>query len=179
MKSIDEYEIVKMGYSDYGLLTIVGGGDEETPPHSRCIFFGEIGDYSAYIVDAEAYVKEYRLLESFEGWCKVYYDDGLAYEAEGEMIKVYALPESDCFVLQVIESRIAEVNEFVKRKAEHYGLDVQAIIAEDENLYPYKRYIFRGVLHFWEDLCQDAEMQARGYVVDDFTFLMRCIDDEI
>ena len=83
-KSID------LGISDYATLILVGCRKDEGLK-TESLLFGEDGSYSAWLVDDEtvAIPDHYKLVATFNGWLKVYDDDGLTAYLKSKTIEIY------------------------------------------------------------------------------------------
>ena len=85
---------ISLGGSDYATLIMVGCRGEEglkTEP----LYYGEDGEYSAWLVTSEDVVipEHYKLKATFNYWLKVYDDDGLTADLSGKTIEVYRAGE--------------------------------------------------------------------------------------
>ena len=96
MKNYKEYEKVFVGGSDIASLTLRGfvEADEVTTEWSQsCVYnlqFGSDGAYYSYIVNDDCVIPEhYKLVKTFDSWCRIYDDEGLTLKIESPKISFY------------------------------------------------------------------------------------------
>lgn len=99
MKSYKEFPKSFIGYSDIASL-IMAGYKEGQGVVTEKLNFGEDGSYKAYIVNGKdvAVGSHYKKVAEFDGWLKIYDDDGLAIKYKANKIIVYRAGEMGCIV---------------------------------------------------------------------------------
>ena len=98
MRDRHSYGSEYIGSSDIASLVLVGG-DDVRGLRLRQLKFGGDGDYFAYIGDSEIEVPYFYHIEAkFYHWLKIYDDQELVKEIEGEVIEVYRAREMGCII---------------------------------------------------------------------------------
>lgn len=97
-KSYKEYDKCHIGSSDIASLILAGNkGCKGLTLHA--LHFGIDDSYSAYIVDDKAVIGEHYHLEAeFNGWLKIYDDDGLVKDLRAETARVYRAGMQGCII---------------------------------------------------------------------------------
>lgn len=90
MRDHHEYNKISIGSSDVAALILVGFSSKEKGLKSSILKFGEDNSYRAYIVDGECEIPTHYILEAeFNSWMKIYDDEGLTYDTNADIIRVY------------------------------------------------------------------------------------------
>lgn len=101
MKTYRNFKKVNIGQSDIAALTLVGCNEKsETGLVSKLLYFGEDGEYSAYIV-TDPYIEiggHYQKIASFSHWLRIYDDDEKTYEIKAKKIIVYRSGSFGCII---------------------------------------------------------------------------------
>lgn len=113
MRDYHEYKKIDLGGSDIAVITLTGcapEGEASDYGLKACFLrFVEDGDYSAYVVDADAEIgAHYRMVTSFETWMRTFDDDGHGVEFKADKIVVYRAGEYGCIVQLLNKDRSPE-----------------------------------------------------------------------
>ncbi len=107
MKNYKFYETISLGSSDIATL-ILSGIKDSTGLSLEKLTFGEDGNYSAYLVDAEAEIgSHYTLVNEFTKWLKIYDDDECMADLSADIIKIYRAGEFGC-IIQLFNANLAQ-----------------------------------------------------------------------
>ena len=103
MKTYKDFGKQYIGSSDIASLILVGCNKNKKELQLKELHFGGDGSYRAYIVYGNAEIgKHYKKVEEFNSWLKIYDDEELVREFNGEKIIVYRAAEMGC-IIQVIK----------------------------------------------------------------------------
>lgn len=99
MRNYKEFEKHYIGGSDIATLILAGYQDKNGLALDQ-LKFGSDGNYEAYIVNSKDVEigAHYDLVNEFQGWLKIYDDDGLVFEVVANNIRVYRAGEMGCII---------------------------------------------------------------------------------
>lgn len=137
---------VALGGSNIATLIMVGMTMENRPATTshlemKELYFGEDGEYSAWLVDGDTSVPEhYTLTAEFKNWLKIYDDEGYCTYYTAPFIRVYQAGQFGCLIQLCQEySSIKQLKEMLKSDkkiiAEVMEEEVKCILNSDKTTY--------------------------------------------
>ena len=98
MKNYKDFEKMYIGASDGACLTI-SNCDKEGNSREEMLYFGEDGEYSAYITYGDVEIGDhYKLMHEFHGVITIFDDVDAIFTAKADTIKVYQAGEFGCII---------------------------------------------------------------------------------